>query len=145
MIYTVEDFFPSFGIDYTNASSTVVRITIAGQTFMLLADTTHNSGRILERVWKEYLKSDVMQIAHHGLWPSNPSLYCKYLQSEIMLWPTHLKDAKWALAQDFADANRAALDWAKDVYVAGDTNAVYDLPLVIKNNKEEVLADIMAQ
>ena len=145
VIYTVEDFFPSFGIDYTNASSTVVRITIAGQTFMLLADTTHNSGRILERVWKEYLKSDVMQIAHHGLWPSNASLYRKYLQSEIMLWPTHLKDAKWALAQDFADANRAALDWAKDVYVAGDTNVIYDLPLVIKNNKEEVLADIMAQ
>ena len=142
VLYTIEDFFPGFGIDYTNASSIVVRITIAGQTFMILGDTTHNSGRVLERTWKEYLKSDVMQIAHHGLWPSNSSLYKKYLQSEIMLWPTHAKDAKWALAQDFADANRAALEFAKDVYLSGNDNVIYDLPLVVKNNKDEVLEAI---
>ena len=142
VIYTVEDFFPSFGIDYTNASSTVVRITIAGQTFMLLADTTHNSGKILERVWKEHLKSDVMQIAHHGLWPSNPSLYRKYIQAPIMLWPTHLKDAHWAINQDFADAIYAALEHATDIYLSGNENKVYDLPLVAKNNKDEIIEAI---
>ena len=139
VLYTVEDFFPAFGLDYTNASSVVVRITIAGQTFMLLADTTHNSGKILERVWKEHLKSDVMQIAHHGMWPSNPSLYLKCLQSDIMLWPTHPRDAKKSLGQDFAKEIYAALEYAKDVYIAGDTNTVYELPMTIQNNKSEVI------
>lgn len=142
VLYTAEDFFPCFGIDYTNGTSMVLRITIAGQTFMLLGDTTHNSGKILERMWHEHLKSDAMQIAHHGMWPSNPSLYRKYLQSEIMIWPTHKRDAKWSLGRDFADAIYAALEFAKDVYVAGDTNTVYDLPIVIQNNKDDVIEEI---
>ena len=143
IIYTVEDFFPVFGIDYTNASSTVVRITVEGQSIMLLADTTHNSGKIIERVWKEHLKSDVVQIAHHGMWPSNSSLYRKYIQASAMLWPTHIRDAHWDINQDFADTIYAALEYATDIYISGNDNVVYDLPLAAENNKEKVLEAII--
>jgi len=40
------------------------------------------------------------------------------------------------------DAIHAALEYAKDVYVAGDTNTMYELPLVIQNNKDSVIEEI---
>lgn len=144
ILYTIEDYFPSFGMIYSNSSSIVVRIVCGGQSFLLLADTAHDSGKILERLWRKHLKSDVVQVAHHGLWPSNLSLYEKCAESEIVLWPTQCIYARAIVVDKYADADTVfgILDLAKDVYVSDDENKIYDLPFVIQNNKEDVLEKI---
>ena len=137
ILYTIEDYLPGT-LDTLNTSSMVIRLTIAGQTTLLLADTTHRSGYILENMWGDYLKSDVVQIAHHGIWPSNSTLYDD-VKAEVLLWPTHNYCAKDMLAErNYNAVIENALSYAKDVYVSNDNVTVVALPFAITNNKEAV-------
>jgi len=70
VVYTHEDAVSVVGetkIKQFNCSSTVVKLTIDGETIMLLADM----GKVAESAIvamhsKEYLKSDLVQASHHG-------------------------------------------------------------------------------
>jgi len=140
ILYTIEDYLPG-NLDYLNSSSMVIRVNIAGQKILLLGDTTTRSGPILESMWGAYLKSDVVQLAHHGIWPSNASLYTK-VQADVLLWPTQAYCARSMLGESYGTVIEKALSYAEDVYVSNDTITVVQLPFVIKNNKKGVLAEI---
>ncbi len=58
-----------------------------GKTAMFLADNTMHINEQLAKVYRDYLKSDILQTAHHGLSGGEISCY-KYIDPDICLWPS---------------------------------------------------------
>lgn len=137
ILYTVEDVMPS-KLDYVNSSSLIVRFKVKDQTILALADATHTVSTILQNSYGSYLKSDIVQLAHHGTYPGHASLYSK-INAPVLLWPSNTANAK---AQYSNDAVREALAKAKDVYLAKNVDATLYLPYTVKNNKQDFLRSI---
>ena len=140
VLFTVEDLMPTDEFDFVNSTSMVIRIFSGDQSILLLADTTHKSGRIIEDMYGEYLKSTMVQLAHHGMAPSNDTLYEK-IQAEVLIWPSVYGYAKVNYVT-YNSPISVALSYATDVYIAdfedGYTLTV-KLPYTAINNKESVI------
>ena len=141
ILYTVEDLFPDT-LPNINDSSLVMRVTVADTSVMLLADTCYKSGPILADLWGDHLRSDVVQVAHHGQWPSVEEIY-HLIRGEIVLYPAVLRrlsvdlmDSRWD------DQCEAILSYAKDLYVSGDALEILPLPYTVQNNKQAMLDKI---
>ncbi|MBS6519025.1 MAG: MBL fold metallo-hydrolase [Clostridium sp.] len=79
-----------FYTDYNtfNNSSIAYRIDINGKRLMFLGDMGWEPGTRLIRMWDyKELKSDVVQMAHHGQDGAEENLY-QVLHPEICFWPT---------------------------------------------------------
>ncbi len=144
ILYTVEDIIPE-PITNPNDSSMVIRIKIGGDSLIFLNDTCYASGPIIHDLWGAYLKTDIVQIAHHGMWPSVESIYHD-IAGEVVLIPNlckyfkeYITDSRWVGVID------VALSYAKDLYVSGDKLMVHKLPYVFENNKEEMYDYIIIQ
>ena len=118
VLFTVEDYLPKT-LDFVNSASLVIRLYIGDRTILMLADTTHSSGRMLENMYGEYLASDMVQIAHHGMWASHSSLY-RLIAAPILIWPNN---SEWADKWREDKAVATALSYAKEVYLANTCGA----------------------
>lgn len=135
VLYTVEDIMPE-GLPNANDSSMVVRLTLGGSSIMLLGDTCYRSGPIMNDTWGEYLKSDFVQVAHHGLWPSVESIYHS-IAAEVVLVPAVLFRYKYDILDTrWDEQTEAILSYAKDLYTTCDEPIMIEFPYVFKNNKD---------
>ncbi len=70
VLYTHEDYITSArtlaDTHLWNNTSLIFRINIAGQTLMFLGDSQVDSNTITANMYGDYLKSDIVQVAHHG-------------------------------------------------------------------------------
>ena len=137
ILYTMEDIIPE-PLENPNDSSMVIRIEIGEDSLIFLNDTCYKSGPIVHNLWGAYLKTDIVQIAHHGMWPSVESIYHD-IAGKVVLVPNlcryfknHITDSRWAAVID------VALSYAKDLYVSGDELMVHKLPYEFENNKEKM-------
>ena len=150
IMYTVEDMIPG-KINNTNGTSLVFRMILDGedgaQSVMMLADTYVDSANIMIKMWGDYLKSDVMQMAHHAIWPANEALYHQ-IKAETIIYPAAYKNLKKYLNEKIEGSdntkivNATALSYAKDIYVMCERFEVLELPHKIVNNKEAMLQTI---
>ena len=93
---------------------------------------------MIVKMWGNTLKSDIVQMAHHGLWTADCGLY-ELVGAKLLLWPTNYVTAKWYLNKPDQVATIKAFDLCDDIYVTGDTMWSIDLPyVVIEGHKEEV-------
>ncbi len=89
VIYTLEDLYPLIP-DTLNETSTVLRVTAAGQRIMFLADMqTLASETILKEIPKSELKSDIVQVAHHGYEGATQAVY-EAINAHTALWPMNI-------------------------------------------------------
>lgn len=101
-IFTHEDIYPSL-IEGMNAASLITKVHLAGQTFMFLADDEGQSDEILPKMYSKALKSDFVQVAHHGYSGGSDKLY-DLISPEYAMWPTAayffnlVKEGKWEKA-----------------------------------------------
>ncbi len=66
----------------------MVRFTFDnGKTFTVLGDGTEQTSKQVASTYKEYLKSDILQLAHHGLIGGDKTLY-SYIDPSICFWAT---------------------------------------------------------
>ena len=138
VIYTIEDLMPKT-IPNINDSSLVIRVTMADRSIMLLADTCYDSGPIMHKMWGDHLKSDMVQVAHHGMWPSVAEIY-EDIKAEIVLFPdlkknvkSWIKDSRWKAVMD------VILSYARDIYISGDALEIIEFQPFPENNKDSVL------
>jgi hypothetical protein len=79
ILHTLEDFFPHDIImqsqDPVNGASVVFSVELAGQKIMFLGDSAVDCSKDTLQMWGSYLKSDIMQAAHHGLNGGSVALY----------------------------------------------------------------------
>ena len=133
IIQTPEDFLPT-AITDVNYSTMIVRFKVAGQTMLALGDAYDGATDILLANHGSYLKSDMVQLAHHGSWPGTVELY-ENINAPIVLWPSCLSNAKTRYAASDHASLRKALSIAKDVYLAGDGTVTLTLPHTPVNNR----------
>lgn len=139
IIWTVEDYMPT-DLNDVNTASMVIRVTVAGTSTMILGDATQNSKAIILQMYNSHLKSDIVTLSHHGVWVFKPELY-KRINAQVLLWPNNTKQAKEFWNKSSSSEGRrtikAAVDCAKDVYLAKGTDNTFTLPYKIVNNKSE--------
>lgn len=137
IMYTLEDFFPK-GFQYLNDSSLIVRANFCDKTILMLADATYEAGAVMIEAYRDYLKSDMVQLAHHGIWASIDRLY-DYVDAEVLIWPSNTTGAKDWITDG---AVLAALAPARDVHIPGAKTTTIKFPYEFLDNKEEVLANL---
>ena len=80
--YTQEDGYPTIP-GTANETSLVFRVTLGGRTCMFLGDL--DTCAFMRDVWGTVVKSDILQLAHHGYNGGDLALY-KNIDPEICFW-----------------------------------------------------------
>ena len=131
VLLTPEDFYPtSLTHAEQNEASVIYRVTCQGQTIMILGDTEDRGSEKLSSRYGSYLKSDIMQQAHHGYWAGSETLY-NYINPETVLWPS---PSHWYYelydGAHGADSNATIYNSAnvKEVILAGNGTRTIQLP-----------------
>ena len=144
IIATIEDFLPT-KLDDVNTSSLIVRVTVAGQSTMVLADATGAMLKnIVTKMYTSHLKSDIVTLAHHGTWATTPDIYSKYIKASVLLWPTNTAGAntfyhKREGSTESQAAVKAAVNTATDVFLAGGTDTKLMLPYTTTGNRQSFI------
>lgn len=81
-----------------NEQSMVVKFDTGKTTFLVLGDTGVKSSEKLLNTQKEKLKSDIVQMAHHGQSGATKELY-EQINPTICMWPT----PEWLWNNDFGE------------------------------------------
>ena len=141
ILHTVEDFMPN-EIKDINDTSMVVRITVSGKSTMLLGDAygTASNGipTFLTKTYGSYLKSDIVQLGHHGTHPGTETLYSN-IAAQVLLWPSSADNVRDKYQKSDHASLRKAISLAKDVYLAGEGTVTLTLPYTVVNNKSTFL------
>lgn len=117
VLYTQESFYPQkFGI--FNDSTMVTRMTVGGQTIMWLGDIQNKGSDVICDMYGSYIKSDMVQVAHHGVTGGTKELY-GLIDPAIAFWPTSAS----SYASQIAGTNNSGY-YAVDYYLAKQLNVV---------------------
>ncbi|MBQ9801757.1 MAG: MBL fold metallo-hydrolase [Clostridia bacterium] len=87
MLYTHEQHLP-VTLPYMNDSSIVCRLTANGQTVLFMADCERSISDFICDMHGAALKSDVVQVNHHGYSGGTVELY-SHIAPAFSLWPTN--------------------------------------------------------
>ena len=126
MLFTYADVEPMV-LDQMNTTSLVFRVTVQGTSVMVLGDTTSRAINHIYKAYGDHLKSDMVQLAHHGV--NGGELLYQTIDADVVLWPIAV-DASYNQGVELildVKYNKVATGLAEEVYVAG--NAVFSLPL----------------
>ena len=83
-LYTYAELYPSYFDDF-NDSSAVFTVTIEGQKHIWLGDCEKAGCDAMSKIYGNYLKSDVLQISHHGA-GGTLQIY-QLIDPTVCLWP----------------------------------------------------------
>ena len=129
ILYTFDDFLPG-KMAYANTTSLVCRISMGGQTVMILGDSNTPSNNILCTMYGNYLKSDIVQVTHHGSSGGTVQVY-DLIDADTALWPGGERSYK---SRSRRDENAFLLKNVRDVYVAADDVYTLILPYIPVGN-----------
>ena len=145
ILHTVEDYFPmkaADAIDGINDVSVAFKIKIADQEIMILGDGGESTSNDLVTMWGDYLKSDFLQAAHHGMVSGITELY-EYVDPTVVTIPA--TRGLWDSANGSYIGKFEATAWVlnnlgkniKEVSVAGLGTRTFTLPYT-PNNKDYI-------
>ncbi len=86
VLYTHEDYYPN-QYHYGNDTSLAFRMTLGGEKTIFLGDCDPILNQFMADVYKETLKCNNLQLAHHGFNGAVLDIY-KYADPEVCFWPT---------------------------------------------------------
>ncbi len=132
ILQTFEDLYPKSvahnGYDF-NSSSTIFTLEIDGQKMMFTGDVSDVGAERLNSVYKNSLKCDFLQIAHHGLnYTSTIRTLYQYVDAEYILYPAPLD---WYRSNASTDANNYIATQSptvKQIFVSGIDTFKLNLP-----------------
>lgn len=113
-----------------NTSSVIFRVTANDNSVMILGDASYITCSFLVKHYGEYLKSDMVQLSHHGYAGGTVALYDKVL-ADVVLWPGGVGGFDGGLEPQNLkdrDANAHAIYLADEVYVAGEAVYTFTMP-----------------
>lgn len=122
-LYTQEDSYPNI-IHYFNETSMVTLMELAGQRIMILGDSNEKASDRMYRRYadvkiknadgseQDYLRCDIMQVAHHGYNGVRLNLYAK-IHAPVAFWPTSEAEQK-----DQSSGKTSTYYYEADNYIA---------------------------
>lgn len=129
VLYTHEDAVSTAGrteLSEFNSSSTVVKFVFDNKSVIVLGDVYHTGANVILKMHsKEYLKSDVLQVAHHG-YNDMANLY-KAICAPIALFPNAMT------AKDHS-TYKTVMAFSKEAYFAHK----WTYRLTVENGKIQV-------
>ena len=135
MLFTFDDYLPR-ELPYVNATSLIFRVTLGGQTVMVLGDASEHITPMACRMYGDYLKSDIVQMSHHGLDGATAEMY-SLIAPHTALWPAG--ETVYAANLDRA-CNKTLLKMVRDVYVSRFDVITLPLPHTPIGNNERYSA-----
>lgn len=129
MLYTLEDFYPE-NLPYHNTSSLIFRISMGGQTVMVLGDAYTLSNNIASKMYGSYLKSDIVQVSHHGYQGGTIQVY-DYIDADTAIWPGGNRNFDKLSSREY---NAHVIKMCRDLYIAGDDVVTLVLPYTTTGN-----------
>ncbi len=130
-----EDVFPESNENY-NDSSVVIMAQAEGTKILFPGDAGLEESHILEERYPGFLKSDIVQQAHHGHLGTTPEFY-ELVNAEIALFP--VTQIKFDEELPNYLANRKSIEIAKYYFIA--SNGTVEIPLPYKSGEFKVLPD----
>ena len=140
ILYTIDNYLPLV-LDNFNNSSMVFTVDVEGERTLFTGDISDYPASVLLSMYGDYLRSDILQLAHHGVrnghglnMPNMIELY-KAIRPEVVLWPT--SEAHYLNADNMDESEQIALfNWnleamksARETWIAGgDVITVFELP-----------------
>jgi len=128
ILHTYDDLMPFFvRSDNTNHTNILFSIDIEGQRIMVTGDLTNKGFTVAANRYGNYLKSDILQVAHHGHGDgSNDTTFYGLVDADVILVPGNSvsKAQKWA-----ADH---ALSKGGEVYYRSNGTKTLMLPYKVK-------------
>lgn len=113
-----------------NTTSVAFRVTANDNSVMVLGDASYVTCSFLVKNYGDYLKSDMVQLSHHGYAGGTVALYDK-VQADVVLWPGGVGGFDGGLEpQNLKDreTNAHAIRLADEVYVAGESVFTFTMP-----------------
>lgn len=135
VLCTHEDVYPESNQDFNN-SSVVLMLETENTKVLIPGDASDKESIIMENRYGDWLKSDIVQLSHHGHNGTSEQFY-KYVNADVVLCPnTQIK-----IDEEFPRirANRVAKEIAKEFYVSA--NGTVKLTLPYKLGTAEVFPD----
>ena len=86
-IDVLQTWSPEDGVSNLNDTSLVLRAVVGEQSVLFLNDLGSIGGRRLLNTYGDKLKSDIVQMAHHGQAGVNKDVY-EAIDAQVHLWPT---------------------------------------------------------
>jgi hypothetical protein len=74
-------------VDYFNDTSLVFSIKLGDELIMQLGDCGPETAQVILYLYGKYLKSDIVQVAHHGYQGASALLY-RRIDADVALWPS---------------------------------------------------------
>lgn len=124
VLYTHEDTFPARVTDY-NDSSCVVMLEARGTRIFIPGDAALKADEVLTARYAAALKCDIVQIAHHGHTGLSPRFY-ELAAADAAVFPVTRIMFEDELPRK--QANRRAVELAKEYFITSDGTAVFPLP-----------------
>ena len=87
ILFTLDNTYPMFYTSFNDTSAALRLIFDNGKKVLLLGDCMQEACRRLAHTYGDYLKSDILQVAHHGLIGGDKYLYA-FVDPEICFWST---------------------------------------------------------
>ena len=141
MLYTYEDFYPNGLVDYNN-SCIVSRMTLEGQTVMWGGDTYIAGCNVMCSMWGTYLKSDFVQMPHHGYANAGGELWYKFVGAKVALWPRNLENIDWNASQRDEVKQWLIKAGTTEAFIATPDDVTLNFPYQYNSNKSANLYKI---
>lgn len=123
VLATHEDIYPG-NLSCFNDSSTILQMTVDGCKIMFLGDSNFTECNIINSRYGDYLKSDIVQVAHHGYNKNNVDVY-HYINAKVALYPT--RQNRYEDSQ-FSASNQLVTKLSHEIYIAGNGTTALKLP-----------------
>ena len=130
MLYTW-DMYNKSSITFMNNTSLVFTVTINDTKAIMLGDCGPLASPIVTKAYGDYIKSDYIQVAHHGYTGATVELN-QLIDADVIMWPA----AKTTYLGHIADACHKIFIGAENLYIA-DTSATL-IPLPFDKEKVEI-------
>ncbi len=130
-----EDVFPRDNSNY-NDSSVVLMMTAENTKVLFPGDAGHEESFILEERYPDYLKSDIVQQAHHGHFGTTENFY-RLVDASIALFP--VTQIKFDEELHNYRANEVSIELADAYYIA--SNGTVEIPLPYFKGNVKVYPD----
>lgn len=123
MLFTFDDYRPK-ALPYVNATSLVFRVSLGGQTTMVLGDASEHITPMICKMYGAYLKSDIVQVSHHGYDGGTTELYNR-IGAHTALWPSGQTVYE---KQNYRECNQTLIRISRDLYIARNDVIALSLP-----------------
>ncbi|MBO5370496.1 MAG: MBL fold metallo-hydrolase [Clostridia bacterium] len=128
-------------IDDYNKISLIFKMTLEGQTVLWCGDAYYKQARLALR-WGGYLKSDILQVPHHGFCGGEPEEY-DIINPDVCMWTVSQEDGYVRI--DEYQPNSHYLMHNVDVkeHICSDDNVVLPMPYTPNPNGKKIHNDKM--